>query len=83
MVINPLQGQFAAQVVGLALPVDDATFAGIEAAWTRHGILVFRDMRMTPEQHITFTRRFGPLHIMEPLQYDLPGYPKIFVVSNV
>ena len=55
----------------------------VEAAWTRHGILVFRDMRMTPEEHIAFTRRFGPLHIMEPLQYNLPGHPEIFVVSNV
>jgi taurine dioxygenase len=83
MIIRPLQGQFAAEVLGLDLPVDDATFAEIEAAWTRHGILVFRDVSMTPEQQIAFTRRFGPLHIMEPLQYNLPGYPEIFVVSNV
>ena len=38
---------------------------------------------MTPEQHIAFTRRLGPLHIMEPLEFNLPGYPEIFVVSNV
>lgn len=82
-VIHRLQGEFAAEVLGLELPVDDAAFAEIEAAWQRHPILVFRDMRMTPEQHIAFTRRFGPLHIMEPLQYNLPGYPEIFVVSNV
>ena len=83
MVIRPLQGQFAAEVDGLVLPVDDATFASIEAAWTRHPILVFRDLQMTPEQHIAFTRRFGELHIMEPRQYNLPGYPELFVVSNV
>ena len=83
LVINRLKGEFAAEVLGLELPVDDATFAQIEAAWTRHPILVLRDMRMTPQQHIAFTRRFGPLHIMEPLQYNLPGHPEIFVVSNV
>src|SRR5919106_2803165 len=83
MIIRPLQGKFAAEVVGLELPVDDATFAEIEAAWTRHPILVFRELAMTPEQHIAFTRRFGALHIMEPLQYNLPGHPEIFVVSNV
>jgi alpha-ketoglutarate-dependent taurine dioxygenase len=71
MVIRPLQGQFAAELIGLRLPVDDAAFAAVEAAWTRHPLLVFRDLKMTPEQHIAFTRRFGDLHIMEPLQYNL------------
>ena len=83
MVIRPLQGQFAAEVVGLAMPVDDSTFASLEAAWTRHPILVFRDLKMSPAQHIALSRRFGDLHIMEPLQYNLPGYPELFVVSNV
>src|SRR5688572_17377243 len=83
MVLRPLQGQFAAELIGLRLPVDDAIFAAVEAAWTRHPLLVFRDLEMTPEQHIAFSRRFGDLHIMEPLQYNLPGYPEIFVVSNV
>ena len=82
-VIHRLKGDFAAEILGLELPVDDAAFAEIEAAWTRHPILVFRDLRMRPEEHIAFTRRFGPLHIMEPPQYNLPGYPEIFVVSNV
>jgi alpha-ketoglutarate-dependent taurine dioxygenase len=67
----------------LAQPMDEATFAEIERAWTRHSILVFRDARMSPEQHVAFTRRFGALHIMEPLQYNLAGHPEIFVVSNV
>lgn len=85
LTIRPLQGEFCAEVIGLDVsrPLDDATFAAIEAAWTRHSILVFRDLRMTPAQHIAFTRRFGPLHVMEPLQYNLPGHPEIFVVSNV
>jgi alpha-ketoglutarate-dependent taurine dioxygenase len=83
VIVRPLQGEFAAEVLGLALPVDDATFAEVEAAWMRHPILVFRDLSMTPDEHIAFTRRFGPLHIMEPLQYNLPGHPEIFVVSNV
>jgi alpha-ketoglutarate-dependent taurine dioxygenase len=83
--IRPIQGEFCAEVLGadLARPVDDATFAEIVRAWTRHSILVFRDVQMTPEQQIAFSRRLGPLHIMEPLQYNLPGHPEIFVVSNV
>ena len=38
---------------------------------------------MTPQAQIAFTRRLGPLHIMEPLEFNLPGYPEIFVVSNI
>ena len=34
-------------------------------------------------QHIAFTRRLGPLHIMEPLEFNLAGHPEIFIVSNV
>jgi taurine dioxygenase/putative 2-oxoglutarate oxygenase len=85
MIIRPLQGEFGAEVIGLdaSSPLDASTFATLEAAWTRHGILVMRDMAMTPEQHIALTRRFGPLHVMQPMQYNLPGHPEIFVVSNV
>src|SRR3954471_7894572 len=83
--IRPIHGEFCAEVLGadLARALDDATFAEIERAWTRHSILVFREVRMSPEQQITFSRRFGTLHIMEPLQYNLAGHPEIFIVSNV
>src|SRR5258706_1037117 len=85
LAIRPIQGEFCAEVIGadLSRPVGAATFAEIERAWTRHSILVFRDVHMASEQQIAFTRRFGDLHIMEPLQYNLPGHPEIFVVSNV
>jgi len=85
LTIRPIRGEFCAEVIGadLAKPMDAPAFAAIEAAWTRHSILVLRDVRMTPEQQIAFTRRFGALHIMEPVQYNLPGHPEIFVVSSV
>ena len=38
---------------------------------------------MTPAQHVAFTRRLGPLHVMEPLEFNLPEWPEVFVVSNV
>ncbi|HVF64264.1 MAG TPA: TauD/TfdA family dioxygenase [Casimicrobiaceae bacterium] len=85
MIIRPLATGFGAEVLGLdfSRELDDGRFAQIEAAWTAHRILIFRDLAMTPAQHIAFTRRFGPLHIMEPAQYNLPGHAEIFVVSNV
>jgi alpha-ketoglutarate-dependent taurine dioxygenase len=82
--LRPLHGDFGAEVIDVAptLEVDEATFRAIEVGWFRHSILLFRGLAMTPEQHIAFTRRFGPLHIMEPRHFNLAGYPEIFVVTN-
>jgi len=82
---RPIHPSFGAEVVGVDLSrdLDDATVAAVLDAWTRHSILLFRDVRMTPAQHVAFTRRFGPLHVMEPLEFNLPGHPEVFVVSNV
>ena len=80
----PLHGEFAGEVTGVApdLRVDDATLAIIEAAWFRHSILIFRDLDMTPEDHVAFTRRLGPLHIMVPSEFNLPTHPEVWVVGN-
>lgn len=82
---RPLHHSFGAEVLGidLARSVDDAAFAAIEDAWRRYSILLFRDVRLAPDQHIAFSRRLGPLHVMEPLEFNLPGHPEVFIVSNV
>ena len=66
---------FGAEVIGVDLSreVDADTFAQIENAWHRYSILLFRGVTWTPEQHVAFTRRLGPLHIMEPPEFNLPG----------
>ncbi len=37
---------------------------------------------MSPAQQIAFTRRFGPLHIMVPMDWNLPEHPEVWVVGN-
>jgi len=83
--IRPLHNTFGAEILGvnIARELDGSTMAEIEAAWYRHSILLFRNVEMTPAQHVAFTRRLGPLHIMEPPEFNLPGYPEVLVVSNV
>ncbi len=83
--VKPLHHSFGAEVFGIDIsrPLDDAMVAAIADAWRRYSILLFRDVSMTPKQHVAFTRRFGRLHVMEPLEFNLPGHPEIFVVSNV
>lgn len=83
LTITPMQ-PFGAEVLGAppSLDLDEADFAAVAQAWARHSILVFRDIAPTPAQQIAFTRRLGPLHIMQPPQYNLDGHPEIFVVGN-
>lgn len=82
--IRPMPRGFGAEILGLDLNhhLPDSEFRRIEQAWFDHSFLVFRDLVMTPEQHIALTRRFGPLHIMTPLHYNLPGHPEVMVLTN-
>ncbi len=84
--LRPIHDSFGAEIVGvdLARPLDDEPRSQpSRTAWYRYSILLFRGVRMTPEQQIAFTRRLGPLHVMEPLEFNLPDIREIFVVSNV
>jgi taurine dioxygenase len=91
MEINRLCLALGGEIRGLdvAQPLSDETFARVHQAWLEHdGVLVIRDQRLTPQQHIDFSRRFGELFgDTEPLQdtvskYLLPGHPQIYRVSN-
>ena len=70
--------------VDLAQPLDDATFAAIERAYATHGVVFFRNQRITPSQHVAFTRRFGEIEFnIFGERWSVPGSPEIVVVSNV
>lgn len=83
--ITPTGAPIGAYVEGVDLSqdLDDAVFAQIEDAYDRHGVLVFRNQKVTPEQHIAFGRRFGPLEIHVVKKALLEGYPEILLVSNI
>lgn len=74
-----------AQIIGLDLSnrIDDPTFRAIEEVLHDRGVIVFRDQRITEEEQIAFSRRFGGLEIHVATQYLKPGYPEILIVSNV
>jgi taurine dioxygenase len=69
--------------VDLSQPVSDAVFRQIEDTFDRYGVVFFRDQRLTPAEHVAFSRRFGTLERYPIDTYLLPGWPEIFVVSNV
>ena len=59
--IIPTRAALGAEISGvdLAQPIDDATFATIERAYSDDGVIFFRDQHITPPQQVAFTRRFG------------------------
>ncbi|MCF5559264.1 TauD/TfdA dioxygenase family protein, partial [Pseudomonas syringae] len=63
--IRPLPGSVGSEIIGLdlSLPVNDEDFARIHRAHLDHHVVVFRDQRITPQQQIAFSRRFGVLQI--------------------
>ena len=67
----------------LSQPIDEPTFAEIERLFHDNIVVCFRDQRLSDEQHIEFSRRFGELEIHIVKKYLLPGHPEILLISNV
>jgi taurine dioxygenase len=83
--VTKLGERLGAEISGvdLAQPLDEATFGEIAKAFFDNQVVVFREQRLTPEQQIAFTRRFGELEHHVRRESCLPGFPEILVVSNV
>ncbi|MGA0115260.1 MAG: TauD/TfdA dioxygenase family protein [Burkholderiales bacterium] len=83
--IRKLGQALGAEITGLDLaqPVSDGMFEEILAAFHEHAVVVFRDQKLTPEQQIAFSRRFGDIDVNVRSRFNKPGYPEIFVVSNI
>ena len=69
--------------IDLAQPLDDNTFSQIANAFFDNEVIYFRGQKLTPEQQIAFTRRFGILEQHVRKESRLPGYPEILVISNI
>ena len=79
--VTPTAGALGAEIasVDLARPLDAGAFAEIKRAFHDHLVLMFRDQTLTPEQHLDFSRRFGPL-TRSPYIRHMAEYPDIIAV---
>jgi alpha-ketoglutarate-dependent 2,4-dichlorophenoxyacetate dioxygenase len=61
--IRQIHPVFVGEVSGIDIsrPLSREDVAAIEAGMDRHAVLVFHDQTITDEQHMAFTRNFGPL----------------------
>ena len=85
---RPLSWRTGSEVLGLDLRRSaDIPEPTIRALWQllgERGILLFRNQQLDHEQHLDFTRRFGPLAQTGLLgKHAPPGYPDIFMVTNI
>ena len=86
--VRPLSWRTGSEVVGLDLRASyqlaDATITALWQLLGERGILLFRGQVMDHDQHLAFTRRFGPLAKTGLLGRHAPdGYPDIFTVTNI
>ena len=62
ILVASVQGDFVARVSGLDLskPLDDGDFSQVRDAFHRYAVLVFPEQRLTDDEQIAFSERFGP-----------------------
>src|SRR5712671_4322936 len=85
--VTPITPAVGAEISNVDLRrLSDADFAQIEQAWNRHSVLLFRGQKLSDDDLLDFSRRFGELDPppnQEHGRQSPPGYPDVYVVSNV
>ena len=83
--IELFDGPLGAEILGLDLsrPLSPRHFQRIHKAHLDHHLLAFRDQRITPQQQVDFSRRFGPLQIHVLRNFQLPSHPEVLIISNI
>ena len=78
--VKPIAGALGAEIGGADLAnLDDETFGEIYEAWLEHLVVFFHGQKLTPEQQITFAKRFGEIH-HHPFIKGMPDYPDILEI---
>ncbi|MDQ2089191.1 TauD/TfdA dioxygenase family protein [Marimonas arenosa] len=78
MQVQKLTGLVGAEITGADLR-DPAQFPALRQAFTDHSVIVIRGQHLTPEDHLTFARRFGPINVNRFFK-PLNSHPEIALV---
>ena len=84
--VRPLSHALGAEIQGVDLSqtLSNSEFDQIHRTFLEKGILLFRKQKITREQHIAFSRRFGELDRHDSLPRDRhPDYPELLLVTNI
>lgn len=86
MKITAVHPHLGARVEGVDLgrPMDETTFRRIFDAFQEYSVLVFHDQRLTDEEQMTFSRRFGPLEAtLKAVGKEDRLHPNLVDLSNL
>lgn len=80
---RPLREGFGAEILDVDLRrADDATLAGVVDTFHRHGAILLRDQTLSPGELTDFVARFGEPEDHTLKENTVPGFPKVYVLSN-
>ena len=81
--VRPVSAAVGAEILGLDLAgtLSVSTIEAIREALFQHGVVFFRDQKLTPEEHVAFARRFGEININRFFKV-VDGYPMIAEVRK-
>ena len=78
MQIRPMTGGLGAEIFGADLR-DPAQFDQIKAAFATYSVITIRDQAITPDDHLTFARRWGEINVNRFFK-ALDSHPEIAIV---
>src|SRR5436190_10386988 len=80
--VRKLTGGCGAEVLGIDLnALSNSQWSEVQRAFAEHGVVFFRDQKLTPEQHLAFGRRWAPIDVNRFFK-AVPGYPDIAEVRK-
>lgn len=82
MTVRRMSGGCGAEILGVDLRrLSNSEWDGIRRAFADNGVIFFRDQELTPEQHLEFARRWGPIDVNRFFK-AVDGHPEIAEVRK-
>ncbi len=78
MEVKPLTGGLGAEIVGADIRCEDQ-FDAIKSAFAEYSVIALRGQSVSPQEHLTFARRFGPINVNRFFK-PVDGHPEIAMV---
>ncbi len=81
--IEPVTGYVGAEIqnIDLSRPHDNNIYREIRQALCDHGVIFFRDQKLTSQQYLAFAKHFGELTV-SPIMPLVEGFPQIAEVRK-
>jgi len=83
LVSKPLAGSVGAEIAGVELskPLDASTRDAVHAAFLEHGVVFFRDQKLSRDEQLQLARRFGEPEV-HPIANGMDEHPELIRVRK-